>query len=86
MFRSNRSSRTLVALGLAAVLLAPLPARAVDDVAPPTGGSPAGVIFAVLCGASISINRMAPGVPIVVAVGAAACLGMLLDAAASPDP
>lgn len=84
MNRSKRPRGTLVALGLAALLLAPLPARAVDGNTPDTGSSMVGVVFAVICGASISITRMLP-VPIVVATGAVACFGMLVDAMATPD-
>ena len=84
MHRSKRPRQALIALGLVALLLAPLPARAVDGTAPPTDSSMVGVIFAVVCGASISITRMLP-VPIVVATGAVACFGMLVDAMASPD-
>jgi len=84
MSRFDRLRPALALLALLAVLLAPFPARAEGDAAPPED-SPAGVIFAVLCGASFSINRMVPGVPIVVVVGTAACLGMLMDAMASPD-
>lgn len=76
--------RPLAALALLAALLAPLPARA-GDLDPSTGESWVGVVFAVICGASISINRFAPGTPIVVAVGAVACFGMLVDAMATPD-
>jgi hypothetical protein len=74
----------MVALALAALLLAPLPARAVDGTDPPSDSSLVGVVFAVVCGASISITRMLP-VPVVVATGAFACLGMLVDAMVSPD-
>lgn len=84
MFRFERLRRPLAALALLAVLCAPLPARA-EDTAPPAGESWVGVIFAVICGASISINRFVPGTPIVVVVGAVACLGMLADAMAEPD-
>jgi hypothetical protein len=84
MHRSKRPRRTLVALGLAALLLSPLPARAVDGTEPPTDSSVVGVIFAVICGASISITRMLP-IPIVVASGAVACFGMLVDAMVTPD-
>ena len=84
MHRSKRPRRTLVALGLAALLLAPLPARAVDGSSPDTGSTMVGVVFAVICGASISISRMLP-IPIVVATGAVACFGMIVDALASPD-
>ena len=43
MHRSKRPRHALVALGLVALLLAPLPARAVDGTAPPTDSSMVGV-------------------------------------------
>lgn len=84
MHRSKRPRHTLVALGLAALLLAPLPARAEDGTAPPTDSSIVGVAFAMICGASFAIVRILP-VPIVAATGAVACLAMLADAMATPD-
>lgn len=84
MTRIVRLRRPLAALALLAALCAPLPVRA-EDPGPPAGESWAGVIFAVICGASFTINRFAPGTPIVVVVGAVACLGMLADAMATPD-
>lgn len=84
MNRIVRLRRPLAALAFVAALLAPLPARA-EEPLPPAEESPIGVIFAVICGASIHINRQLPGLPIVVVVGAAACLGMLVDAMATPD-
>lgn len=84
MTRIARLRRPLAALALLAVLCAPLPARA-EDPEPPAGESWVGVVFAVICGASVTINRFVPGTPIVVVVGAVACLGMLADAMATPD-
>jgi hypothetical protein len=84
MHRSKSPRRTLVALGLAALLLAPLPVRAGDGTAPPTDSSMLGVCFAVICGASVSIARAIP-VPIVAATAGIACLAMLADAMATPD-
>ena len=84
MHCTKRPRRTLVALGLAALLLAPLPVRAEDGTAPPTDSTMLGVCFAMICGASFSIARVVP-VPIVAATGAIACLAMLADAMATPD-
>lgn len=84
MHRLYRLRHPLAALVLAAALLAPPPVRA-DDAPPPADGSPAGVVFAMLCGASISINRMAPGIPVVFTVGAFSCFAMLVDAMATRD-
>ena len=85
MFRFDRLRRPLAVFGLLALLLAPLPAPAHGEESPSTGDTWAGVVFATICGASISINRFVPGVPIVVVVGAVSCFGMLADAMASPD-
>ena len=85
MFRFDRLRRSLALFALLAMLLAPFPARAWGEDEPPTDESMVGVVFAVLCGASASINRMVPGVPIVVVVGAVSCFGMFMDAMASPD-
>lgn len=84
MLRSTGIRRTVLACGLAAALLAPLPARA-DAGEPSTGGSKQGVVMAVLCGAGINISRTTP-IPIVVTVTAVACMGMLMDAMLTPDP
>ena len=84
MFRSKRPLRALAAVAVAAALAAPPVSRAQSDPSQPAS-SPIGVVFAVLCGAGININRMAPGVPIVVVVTAASCLGMLVDAMATED-
>lgn len=83
MLHSKPLRHAVVATGLAALSLAPLPVRAAGTDAPPAG-SPAGVVMAVICGASIAIARIQP-VPIVVAVGAVACFTMLADAWATPD-
>lgn len=85
MLSKRRPLAAVAAAALALTLLAPLPTRA--DETPPRGdGSPLGVVFAVLCGAGVSISRLAPGVPIVVVVTAVSCLGMFIDGFASPDP
>ncbi len=85
MSRFDRSRRALATLALGALLLAPLSTRALAGSEPDTGESKAGVVFAVICGASVSINRMAPGTPIVVAVGAFSCAMMVALAWAEPD-
>lgn len=84
MSRSKRPRHTVIALGLAALLLVPFAARAADGDEPPTGSSIIGVAMAMVCGASFGIARILPA-PIVIATGAAACLVMLMDAMASPD-
>ena len=85
MFRRFRAPRVLVAALLLAALAAPPVSRA-QPLAPGSADSPLGPVFAVFCGAGISISRMAPGVAIVTVVTAVACFGMLLDGWASPDP
>lgn len=85
MFRFDRSRRALAALALVALLFAPLPGRALAEDVPDPEGTKAGVILAVICGASLSLSRLAPGVPIVVSVAIFSCLGMLADAMTTPD-
>ncbi len=85
MIRSLRLRQAVLALTLAAALSAPAAVRAAGTGDPPDAGSPFGVAMAMLCGASIAITRIAPPVPIVVAVGAVSCFTMVVDALISPD-
>ena len=85
MFRRFRASRALVAALLVAALAAPPMSRA-QSGDPGSADSPMGPVFAVLCGAGVSLSRMVPGVAIVVVVTAAACVGMLLDGWSTADP
>lgn len=85
MFRFDRPRRALATLALAAMLIAPLPTRALGGDAATPDETRIGVIFAVICGASASISRLAPGIPIVVSVTIFSCAAMLMDAMASPD-
>lgn len=85
MFRHSRVPRALVAALLVAALAAPPVSRA-QPGDPDSADSPLGPVLAVMCGAGVSIARMAPGVAIVVVATAAACFGMLLDGWSTPDP
>ncbi|HTR96594.1 MAG TPA: hypothetical protein VMH61_01715 [Candidatus Acidoferrales bacterium] len=87
MKRSTRNPGALAALALAVALVAaPLPARS-QAPPPPVTRSPDsafGAAMAMICGASACIASKDP-IPIVIAVGAACCLLMYVDAMSSAD-
>ncbi len=87
MFRIAEVRRAIASVALVAVL-APGPALAQTSV-PHGGGASSNSLFgafmSVACGAGININTQCP-TPIGVAVTAACCMAMVMDAINSIDP